>query len=56
MLSTLLPRFLLLAPAAAIVAAAPGPTTTPTTSYKVVRSIAVPDGGWDYARVDPQAG
>lgn len=50
MLSTLMPRFLLLASAMAIVAAAPAP------SYKVVRSIAVPDGGWDYAKVDTQAG
>ena len=50
MLSTLMPRFLLLASAMAIVAAAPAP------SYKVARSIPVPDGGWDYARVDPVAG
>ncbi|MEO9131104.1 MAG: gluconolactonase [Sphingomonas sp.] len=52
MLSTLMPRFLLLASATAIVAAAP----VPATSYKVVRSIAVPDGGWDYARVDTATG
>ena len=52
MLSTLMPRVLLLASATAIVAAAP----VPTPSYKVVRSIAVPDGGWDYARVDTEAG
>jgi len=50
MLSTLMPRFLLLASAAAIVAAAPAP------SYKVARSIPVPDGGWDYAKVDTEAG
>ena len=50
MLSTLMPRFLLLASAAAIVAAAPAPT------YKVARSIPVPDGGWDYAKVDTAAG
>lgn len=54
MLSTLLPRFLLLASAAAIVAAAPAPA--PTAGYKVTGSIAVPDGGWDYARVDNQTG
>ena len=50
MLSTLMPRLLLLASAAAIVAAAPAP------SYKAARSIPVPDGGWDYAKVDTEAG
>lgn len=54
MLSTLLPRILLLASAAAIVAAAPAPA--PTTGYKVAGSIAVPDGGWDYAKVDTESG
>ncbi|MEO7689458.1 MAG: gluconolactonase [Sphingomonas sp.] len=49
-----MPRLLLLASATAIVAAAPAPGGKP--SYKVVRSIAVPDGGWDYAKVDTQAG
>jgi YVTN family beta-propeller protein len=52
MLSTLMPRFLLLASATAIVAAAP----VPAPSYKVTGSIAVPDGGWDYAKVDPKTG
>jgi len=50
MLSTLMPRLLLLASAGAIAAAAPAP------SYKVARSIPVPDGGWDYAKVDTEAG
>lgn len=54
MFFTLMPRLLLLASATAIVAAAPAPGDKP--SYKIVRSIAVPDGGWDYAKVDTQGG
>ncbi|GAA0335153.1 hypothetical protein GCM10009087_51880 [Sphingomonas oligophenolica] len=53
-MSTLMTRFLLLAAAAAIIAAAPPPAPAP--AYKVTGSIAVPDGGWDYAKVDPVAG
>ncbi|MDB5706693.1 MAG: YncE family protein [Sphingomonas bacterium] len=49
-MSPLLSRVVLLASAALVTAAAPQP------GYHVVRSIAVPDGSWDYARVDDAAG
>lgn len=39
-----------------LVSAAILPAAASASDYKVVRSIAVPDGSWDYARVDDAAG
>lgn len=56
-MSPLMTRFLLLASAAAVIAAGPPPApTAPSPTYKVTGSIAVPDGGWDYAKIDNKAG
>lgn len=46
-MSHLAKRSLLAVAAAALISAAPAPT------YLIDRSIAGPDGGWDYAQVDP---
>jgi YVTN family beta-propeller protein len=50
MLKSVLPRLLLALGTGIVVSAAPAP------HYSVVRQISGPDGGWDYARVDPATG
>lgn len=46
-------RRLLLAAAAVAIAAAAPPLHKPAPHYKVAGKIAGPDGGWDYASIDP---
>jgi YVTN family beta-propeller protein len=50
MLKSVLPRLLLALGSGLAISAAPAP------HYSVVRQISGPDGGWDYARVDPATG
>ncbi|WP_242098465.1 YncE family protein [Sphingomonas sp. CROZ-RG-20F-R02-07] len=49
------PALLALLAAATPVFAAPAPNPAPAPTYAVTGSIAGPDGGWDYARVDSKA-